>query len=62
MRMGHLAKNWEETCILGIRAEADRHTVLRCDLGVKELIQTGIGKHWVLFNLANDLLIAFQLD
>ena len=27
-----------------------------------DLIQNGVGKHWVQFSLANDLLIAIQLD
>ena len=60
--MGHLAKIWGKTYILGTRAEADRDTVLYCNLGVADLIQNGHGKYWVHFSLANDLLIAIQLD
>ena len=62
IRMGHLAKNWEETCILVIEAEADRNIVLHCNLGVEDLVQSGLGKHWVQFSLENDLLTATQLD
>ena len=36
--------------------------LLHCNLGVVELIQSGLGKHWVQFSLASDLLIAIQLD
>ena len=63
MRMGHLAKKLGGKLIYGgITAEADRDTVLHCNLGVVDLIQSGLGKHWVQFSLASDLLIAFQLD
>ena len=47
---------------MGIRAEADRDTVIHGRLGVVDLIQNGLGKHYVEFDLANDLLIAIQLD
>ena len=60
--MGHLAKNWKEIYILGSRAEADRDIDLYCNLEVVELNENGLGKHWVLFSLANDRLIAIQLD
>ena len=36
--------------------------VLYRHLGVVELIQSGLGKYWVQLSLANDLLIAIQLD
>ena len=36
--------------------------LLHCNLGVVELIQSGHGKYWVQFSLANDLLKAIQLD
>ena len=36
--------------------------LLLCNLGVVELIQSGLGKHWVQFSLASDLLLAIPLD
>ena len=36
--------------------------LLHCNLGVVELIQRGLGKHWVQFSLESDLLIESQLD
>ena len=36
--------------------------LLHCNLGVGELLQCGLGKHWVQFSLANVLLVAIQLD
>ena len=60
--MGHLAKNWKEDYILGSRAKTDRDIDLYCNLEVVELNENGLGKHWVLFSLAKDRLIAIQLD
>ena len=60
--MGRLAKSWVEKSLVGIRADADRDTVLHFNLGVEDLIQNGLGKHWVQLSLASDLLIAIQLD
>ena len=47
---------------MGTRAEADRDIALYCILGLVDLIQSELGKYWVLFSWANDLLIAIQLD
>ena len=61
--MGHLAKKiGRKTYILVITAEADKDTVLHCNLGVVDLIKSGHGKHWAQFSLASDLLLAFQQD
>ena len=61
MKMGHLAKKWEKIYILGTSAEADKGIISNWNLGGVKLIQNGLGKHWVQFNLANDLFIAIQL-
>ena len=34
---------------------------VHCNLGVVEIIQSGLGKNWVQFSLANDLFIGIQL-
>ena len=63
MRMGLLVKkNWEEIYVFKTRAEADRGIVLQCNVEVVVLILGGFCKHWGQFSLANDLLIAIQLD
>ena len=62
IRVGHLAKNWEEAFILGTRAEADRDIVLHCYLGVVQLFECGRGKFWDQFSLAKDLLKVVQVD
>ena len=51
-----------KTYILGGRSEVDRDLVLHCKLGVVELFRNGLGKHWVQFSLASDLIRAIQLD
>ena len=62
MRISHLAKIWGKTYIMGTREEADRDIkLLNCNLGVVELFQCGLGKHWDQLSLASDLLIAIQL-
>ena len=48
--------------MLGTRAEADRDLVLYCNIVLVQLAQSGLGKKWVQFSLANHLLIAIQLD
>ena len=51
-----------ENLYFDTRAEADKGLILSCNLGVVDLIQSGLGEHWVQFSLASALLIATQPD
>ena len=59
---GHLTKIWEETYLLGSEAETDRDKTFICNLGVAELFQSGLRKHWTQLSLANYLLMAIHLS